>query len=203
MTQFKNEILNCVELEPKERTKLFHGIFYKAERYAFKKQTILKSFADVGLHPWDPEEIIKNAKQHSPMKSQDETDSVMRELIDVIKVRKEERISEICKTLSSVKCATISSPKMVGKGQKRRRPEEEAEDHLQDEVEESSVSESAKNMDIPLQPPAKRRRKKPRNLKKCCVKGCDETHFWSKKWGCCPKCKKKLLPFSCKQVTAS
>ena len=118
MTQFKNEILNCVELEPKERTKLFHGIFYKAERYAFKKQTILKSFADVGLRPWDPGEIIKNAKQHSPMKSQDETDSVMRELIDVIKVRKEERISEICKTLSSVKCATISSPKMVGKGQK-------------------------------------------------------------------------------------
>ena len=51
MSQLKDEILNCVKLEPKERTKLLDSIFYKAEKFDFTKRNILKSFADVGLRP--------------------------------------------------------------------------------------------------------------------------------------------------------
>ena len=38
MTELKNEILNCIKLEPRERSKLFHAIFYKAEKCAFTKK---------------------------------------------------------------------------------------------------------------------------------------------------------------------
>lgn len=194
LTQFKNEILNCVKLESKERTKLFHAIFYKSEKYALAVNKMRKSLADVGLLPWDPERIIQNAQKHSPMKSQAQADCMMRELVDVIKVRKDERITKICQTLSRVKCATLFSPKTSEKREKRERPEEDDENLVQDDVEESPVSESARNEDMSLQPPTKRRRKTPGNLKVCCVKGCKETHFWSKKWSFCPRCKKNFCP---------
>ena len=49
----------CVTLEPKQRAKLFHAIFYKSEKCSFTKKKVLKSLADVGLFPWDTEKIIK------------------------------------------------------------------------------------------------------------------------------------------------
>ena len=200
MSEFKNEILNCVTLEPKERTKLFHAIFYKSEKYSFTEKNVLKSLAAVGLRPWNPEKIIKNAQENSPMVSKDQSDEMMRELVDAIKVCKDARVTKICETLSSVKCATISSPKASGKAEKRGRPEEDADFYPNDDVDHSSVSESEKSMDTPSQPPRKKRKKSLGNLKKCCVKGCEESHFWSKKWKFCPKCKKNFCPSHAKKL---
>ena len=82
------------------------------------------------------------------------------------------------------------------------RPEEDADFHPNDEVDHSSVSESEKSMDTPLQPPRKKGRKSPSNLKKCCVKGCENSHFWSKKMGFLPEVQKELLPISRKKFSA-
>ena len=177
MHEFKNEFLNCVSLQPQERTKLFHAIFCKAEKCSFTRKIILDSFAAVGLLPWNPVKIVNDASDNSPMVSKDQSDGVMREMIDAVKVTKDARVTKLCQTLSSVKCARISTPKASPKCEKRGRPEEDADFHPNDEVDHSSVSESEKSMDTPLQPPRKKGRKSPSNLKKCCVR----THILGQK----------------------
>ena len=112
------------------------------------------------------------------MKSQEQTSDAMRELIDVIKVHKEERVTKICQLLSSVKCATMSPAKGSGKGGKKRPPTGNVEDHIQDNGENSSTSAPAKKRGRPLKYGISRKRKPPKKLKKCCVRGCEETHFW-------------------------
>jgi len=125
------------------------------------------------------------------MKSQEQTSDAMRELIDVIKVHKEERVTKICQLLSSVKCATMSPVKGV---KKKRPPTGNVEDRIQDDGENSSTSAPAKKTGRPLKYGISRERKLPKKLKKCCVRGCEETHFWTKKWNFCKNCKKSFCP---------
>ena len=66
MTALKNKFVNRVKLEPMERSKLFHAIFYEAEKYSFTKKKIMKALAGVGMFPENPERIIKNAQENSP-----------------------------------------------------------------------------------------------------------------------------------------
>ena len=124
--------------------------------------------------------IYEKAQQHSPMESQEHTSGTMRELIDVIKVHKEERITKICQLLLSVKCATMSPVKGSGKGGKKRPPTGNVEDRIQDDGENFSTSAPAKKRGRPLKYGISRERKPPKKLKKCCVRGCEETHFLQK-----------------------
>ena len=71
--------------------------------------------------------------------------------------------------------------------------EEDSEDIVDDE-DEDAPSFSSCDEHIPFEPQAKRVRKCSTVRKTCAARGCHNSHFWSKKWVVCPKCKKNFCP---------
>ena len=68
---------------------LLMGIFYKAERKAFMPHIVRKSFADVGLWPWNADLILENCLKFCPVDSQQEEDETMRDLIDAVNIHRQ------------------------------------------------------------------------------------------------------------------
>ena len=86
------------------------GIFYEAEAIALRPDIVRKSFSDVGLWPWNPEKILSICEKHSPAVSQPDMNEPKRDLVDVIKVRKEKqeaRRDQILNNLKGVEVVTI------------------------------------------------------------------------------------------------
>ena len=90
---------------------------------------------------------------------------------------------------SSVTHAGVTTPK---KTEKRPRPKKDtSEDQVQEDT-SGSGSSYAKTMSDAIELPQKSSRLMHVERKTCASKGCQKTHFWSKKWVFCPKCKKNF-----------
>ena len=68
------------------------------------------------------------------------------------------------------------------------------QDFLEDDEQEEEASESEICDSSTTQPRAKRQRIMRCSKKTCCAKGCEKSHFWSKKWKICTKCHKNFCP---------
>jgi len=153
------------------------GIFYKSERKAFMPHIVRKSFAEVGLWPWNPDLILENCLKHCPVDSQQVADEMMRDLIDAINIHKQKQEAWCNKILSDLEEANITDDK-----------------NYDDDDDEDVPSSSSDTEHMPLEPQPKRMRKSSIDRKTCSARGCQKSHFWSKKWVMCPKCKKNFCP---------
>ena len=191
MAELKNQTMPLSSLEPKDRMVVRFGHFYEAEKLAFEPRVVVKSYADVGVWPWDPQKIRKACEKHCPAGSHPDRDRAFHAVAESVKTLNEKRVSDCCETVRSLKPVSIVSLKPP---QKRKRPGNDAAKNREEEKETHSTSSAKKTKGNPTQPPSKRLRKGIDKLKKCCVRGCRETHFWSKKCFFCSSCEKHFCP---------
>ena len=197
MNDKKNEILGSFFRESDVRRKILMGIFYEAERRALREDILRKSFAEVGLWPWNPEKIMKICAEHSPVSPLFEIDANVLCIADAIRDTGEKQVAECRRIMSRLDAKTVRSPEKVGK---RQRPDEDDAGSSLPGVEESSDSREKKSKGTSVEPPQKRARVVSASRKMCCVKGCKKGHFWSKKWKICPKCNKNFCPSHLKNM---
>ena len=167
------------------------GIFYKAEKKGLLPHIVRKSFADVGLWPWNPEKIWEICQQHCPVDPLSQEDETARVLANAINIHNHKQEEWLEKNLSSLEEVSVTEAENYEF--EIFRDEEESEDN--DDEGDEHLSPSQSNTDpMPFQPPAKRPRKPSCKRKTCCIKGCEKSHIRSKKWAVCSKCNKNFCP---------
>ena len=92
MAAQKNSVLPIDTLPRDQRRKLFMAMFYQAERKALAKHVLLKSFADVGLKPFDPAKIFANCAEQTPSQCSVYYTEATNELISAIKEQTRKRV---------------------------------------------------------------------------------------------------------------
>ena len=167
------------------------AMFYQAERKALAKHVLLKSFADVGLKPFDPAKIFANCAEQTPSQPSVYYTEATNELISAIKEQTRKRVCVQDQLLSSLKPDTLSPMKKSETTECGRQNEAE---ESEEENEDQPASEISQNTDVTEQLPQKRRRMSRRTPIACAVSGCKNTHFWSTTWLTCPKCKRQFCP---------
>ena len=162
---------------------------YEAELMALEPQVLRKSIAMVGLLPWNPSLIRENCQKHSPP----DLDSDPKDEIDEIAQRMNKytikQREEIERLRSRVK--QIGTPTMQKIG-KRRREAGASLVNQADGDEEKPTSSSEDSMTTSTESPKKRTKIMQMERKTCAAAGCQKSHFWSKKWVSCEKCKKSF-----------
>ena len=162
---------------------------YEAESSAFNSKVLIDSIEAVGLRPWNPDLIRENCRKHSPP----DFNSDPKDLVDVFAQKvsmyscmQKDRIERIRSTVKHVSAPITPKP------EKRRRSTKVFPPAQEDVNQEGPCHSDEETMTTSTEPS----RKKPKRLhlepKACAAKGCQETHFWSKKWVFCPKCKKNF-----------
>ena len=163
--------------------------FYKAEKDAFNPKSVRDSFALVGLQPYDKNKILNNCRENSPPDTESDEDTTIDRLAQKINMYTDKKTAEIQRLRSSVKRAKDPTPV---KPKKRQRVQKEM---LKGQVQETGGqpdSSPEKCMHVAAEPPKKRAKLMRVDRKTCASKGCQKTHFWSKKWVFCQKCKKNF-----------
>ena len=189
----KFEFLSLISVPPEVRKDLLTCILYQAEVDALEENIIRKTFNEVGLWPWNPEQILKISKEHCSSLGELKKGPLVRKLLRIINNVKQDKEGTMRRILRSMKHVSVE---VVQKGDEVMCSDEENEDSDEDGEQEGRARRRRKSKGITNQPPTKRRRILRSSKKTCCAKGCKKTHFWSKKWKICSKCKKELLSCS-------
>ena len=91
-------------------------------------------------------------------------------------------------------CVRCSRVEIVKIGVMEKCCDEENVDHFENrELEEEARKNEIEDCGT-IQSRAKPQRILRCSKKQCCVKGCEKTHFWQKKWKICTKCNKNFCP---------
>ena len=191
LADLKNEFLAWIPPSREERRALFMALFFKAETIAFRSDIVQESFEEVGLWPWNPEKILQAAREHSPTFPKAKMNRLVREVLRKVKEVDEKKRAEVDECLNSLK--RVRAPFMEKDEMKNAR-EEEVQEDMVDECQEDSAPSNVDSRSVPIEPPAKRKHTLTTACKRCGAKGCQKTHFWSKKWISCPKCKINFCP---------
>lgn len=93
--------------------------FYKAESCALKPEVLIKSFADVGLWPFDPERIMDNCRKFCSVQPEPSDSDDLNKLAIAIKECIEEQLHKAGQTLCSMKCVRVTSPAKCEKRNRR------------------------------------------------------------------------------------
>ena len=117
--------------------------------------------------------------------------SLVRKLFHIIRVINQYKHAEVLRVLRRMKRITVE---IVRKEDEKKGSDEEFLDSLEYDEQEEGEDGIGTDNDIPLEPPKKRQRKMHCCEKPCTVEGCQKTHFWSKKWAECSKCKRNFCP---------
>jgi hypothetical protein len=191
MNMKKFEFLASFKIPRQERRDLLLHLFYQAEAEAFEPHIIQKTFAEVGLWPWNPEKILEMCREHSPGQSLPFHNPLVPTILGIIKDIEQKKRAEIDKIRSKLKPVKVVSMKELQflKSQKEAR----ARANL-----DGSPQKGTRRMrsltSVSAQPPGKRPRVMKMNRIQCAVKRCQKSHFWSKKWVSCDKCSKSFCP---------
>ncbi len=192
MSQKNFEFLASTEIPAEERKDLFICLFYQAEKEAFEPSILRKTFAGVGLWPWNPEKILKMCREHCPVLSMPLQNSLVNKLLSIINEIEEEKKAIRCQMLNGLKRVRVVSLKEL---EMRNAQSKEEAEYSSGDDEEQDTRRDRLTTDTSVEPPAKRRRIINRSCITCSVKRCQKTHFWSKKWVSCSKCHKNFCPF--------
>jgi len=191
MREKKFQFLSLISLPRNERRDLLTCIFYQAEAEALETHIVSKTFAEVGLWPWNPDHIIEICREHYYNVGKIKQSPMMRKLLCIIRKVIQLKEDKARQLLCSMKRARVE---IVQKTVEKEGSDEESLDFLEDEDQEEGEHEIGINNDSPLERPAKRQRIMRCCGKPCCAEGCQKTRFWSKKWVTCPKCERNFCP---------
>ena len=67
MTDKKFELWTSTKTAVEDEATLLTCLFYQAEADAFECDVLRKTFADVGLWPWNPHKIYQNCQENCPV----------------------------------------------------------------------------------------------------------------------------------------
>jgi len=157
MMEKKFQFLSLISVPSNKRRDLLTCIFYQAEAEAFERSIIKKTFAEVGLSPWNPERIMQLCKEHCSSLGELKQGPLVKKLLSIINKVKQDKEEQLSQILSGVKRASVE---IVRKGALEKGSGEENEDHLEDdEQEEEEDCEDKKDEGSVTKPAAKRQRR--------------------------------------------
>ncbi len=191
MKEKKFSFFSLISVPRNERRDLLTCIFYEAETEALEVDIVRKTFAEVGLWPWNPDHIIEICQEHYCKISELRPSPLVRKLLRIIREVKQLKQDKARLLLRRMKRVSVE---IVQKKSEKEGSDEDFLDFLENEEQEEGEDEIVTNNDSPQEPPQKRRRKMHCCEKPCCAKGCQNKHFWSKKWAVCSKCKRNFCP---------
>lgn len=191
MIELKNEILSGVKLTKQQRRMALMSIFYQAEKEAFAHHMLLSSFANVGMWPWNPKKILDNCRKYCPVRPEPKSDDMVHRLAKEIHDMSEEKKEGVRQLLLKVKEVEVKIPENL---RKRKRPDEKLPSRETEEEIEGADSSIVQSKSVSTESPAKKVRRMQASPIKCGVRGCENSHFWSKKWFFCQVCKKNFCP---------
>lgn len=191
MKDQKYQCVRSISLPPQERRDLLMCMFYEAETKAFEPHLLRESFATVGLWPWMPSIILKNAEEFSPVIPQSNRDDMVNDLATKIIMQEEQKEARVKELLATRKRERVL-PSHFSKI--RERPGENGAPKEDGGGEEDAPSSGSTSMDVSLESPSKRPKKAFVSHAVCGASGCENRLFWSKKWVFCPKCNIHFCP---------
>jgi len=154
-------------------------------------EVLQKTFVEVGLCPWSPEIIRALCQEHTSGRREDYQGRLVKKLLSLLNKIRQEKEDGFHHMMSNVKSVSIE---IVQEEEEKKSPDEESEKSFDYEEQEEDASEDTSSVSIAVEPRVKRQWIVSCNRKPCCIKGCQNTHFWSKKWKSCRKCKKNFCP---------
>ena len=93
MTLRKFYLWTSTETEPEDFRDILKYLFYEAEANAFDTQVLQKTFADVGLWPWNPDRMMKNCQENCPVVPPLNESRLVKKLLNIIvDIDKEEQL---------------------------------------------------------------------------------------------------------------
>ena len=191
MANIRDRKVPLIPLEASTRKAIRTGVFYEAEEIAFQPHVVRAAFANVGLSPWNPSRILVALETHARTIADVEQDKAYYTLSDSVKVCAEKKLEDCCQLLKGLKPVRAKSvPKVEKRNVQNGAPTPAcADDDLSCSAPADENCEGSS-----IESPAKRMRKMSLEPKQCSATGCQKTHFWSKKWHFCLKCKKNFCP---------
>ena len=91
MTQQKFDFWTATADPVEDGATLLTCLFYQAETDAFESQVLRKTFADVGLWPWNPLKILQNCEEHCPTEPPVKESRLVKKLLKIINSIDEEK----------------------------------------------------------------------------------------------------------------
>ena len=91
MTEKKFELWTSTAAPVEDGATLLTCLFYQAEADAFETQILRKTFADVGLWPWNPLQILHNCQENCPVDPPLKENRFVRKLMKIINSIDEEK----------------------------------------------------------------------------------------------------------------
>ena len=141
-------------------------------------EVLRKTFAEVGLFPWNKDIIRENCKKHCSSLPEVHQNCLVRKLLRLLTMVREQKADRFHQMMSNMKSVSVD---VVQEVEEKSSSDKESEESFENEEQEESESEDESSTDIAPEPPAKRQRIISCSRKSCCIKGCENTHFWSKK----------------------
>lgn len=157
MAAQKNRFSRPSLLKPKVMVELVRGIFRIVETEAFTPSIIIKSFAEVGLWPWNPDLIRKLCQTHCPPPSQLNTSRIERKLEGIMEDIEAEQEAERDRIIAYGKEETPASSEKCSRYSLRERKSGAPQVR---EVFSGHPISRRKTMSSKIQPPMKRSRTK-------------------------------------------
>ena len=154
MDKGKYDLLSDTSFSSEDRRMLLVGLFYEAESVAFSSRIVRKSFADVGLWPWNPRKILRMCESHSPAQKKEDVND---RLVDAIRRHRESlasRRSDVAGTMKPV--TTIAIPTLPKKKGGRKRGNKKSDSQ---KPQPRVSAKKRKSTSISSEPPTKRSRR--------------------------------------------
>ncbi len=129
--------------------------FYTAEACALEPKVLVKSFADVGLWPFNPEKFLENCHKFSPVDPHSTETNTLTNLARAIEKFMGEEMKRTTQMLKELKCVRVVSPEKV---QKRKRQDQEQVLSAVHDHRKRSTSTKANKRHTASEPPRKRGR---------------------------------------------
>ena len=97
------ELWTSTAAPPDDTKDLLMCLFYQAEMHAFETQVVRKTFADVGLWPWNPKKILQNCLENCPIVAPPKVSMLLKKLQNIINIIDREQRDVISHMTGSMK----------------------------------------------------------------------------------------------------
>ena len=117
----------------------------------------MKTFSEVGMWLWNPEQIHKMCKEHCSSLGELKQGPLVKKILGIINRVMREKEQQLNQIFSGMKRASIE---IVQKGASEKGSGEENEDHEEDDEQEEEACEDEEDEGSATQPAAKRQRRR-------------------------------------------
>ena len=103
MTDKKFQLLTSTKTAVEDEASSLIYLFYQLEAETFECDVLRKTFADVGLRPWNPVKYLQICQEHCPIDAPLHESMMMRKLLKIYKSINEEKKHKMQEILDELK----------------------------------------------------------------------------------------------------